>query len=231
MTRRLSFTLERPESVGPVEVEVSIRNLVVGGWTGRDRTAMEEHIAELEALGVKRPSTLPTYYRCSATCLTQAPGIQVVGGGSSGEVEFLLFRDDGETYVTVASDHTDRDVEAYSVTVSKQMCDKPTARACWAFSDIAGHWDRLVLRAHAEIDGKRVLYQEGAVTAMLHPKDLLAGYGAADGLPPHTAMFGGTFAAIGGIRPATRFWMELEDPILGRSLTHDYTIEELPVAG
>ncbi len=42
-------------------------------------------------------------------------------------------------------------------------------------------------------------------------------------------MFGGTLGAIGGIRPASRFEMELEDPVLGRSLTHAYDIAVLPV--
>ena len=33
----------------------------------------------------------------------------------------------GRIFVGLGSDHTDRKVEAYSVTVSKQMCDKPMA--------------------------------------------------------------------------------------------------------
>ena len=42
-------------------------------------------------------------------------------------------------------------------------------------------------------------------------------------------MFCGTLAAIGGIRPASRFEVELEDPVLGRTLRHAYDIEVLPV--
>ena len=44
-------------------------------------------------------------------------------------------------------------------------------------------------------------------------------------------MFGGTFAAKGGIRPSTRFIMELEDPVLKRKLKHEYSIKVLPVEG
>ena len=40
------------------------------------------------------------------------------------------------------------------------------------------------------------------------------------GLPNGCAMFGGTFAAKGGIRPATRFEIELVDPVLNRSIRH-----------
>jgi hypothetical protein len=35
--------------------------------------------------------------------------------------------------------------------------------------------------------------------------------------------------AIGGIRPASRFGMELEDPVLNRKMTHAYDIVALPV--
>ena len=42
-------------------------------------------------------------------------------------------------------------------------------------------------------------------------------------------MFCGTLGAIGGIRPASRFEMELEDPVLGRTLRHAYAIDVLPV--
>jgi hypothetical protein len=44
-------------------------------------------------------------------------------------------------------------------------------------------------------------------------------------------MFGGTFAAKGGIRPASRFEFELEDPVLKRSIHHAYDVIELPVRG
>jgi hypothetical protein len=42
-------------------------------------------------------------------------------------------------------------------------------------------------------------------------------------------MFGGTLGAIGGVRPAARFEMEMHDPELGRSIHHGYDINVLPV--
>ena len=60
----------------------------------------------------------------------------------------------------------------------------------------------MILRSWASIDGARVLYQEGTLDAMLPVKDLIErGFGG-KGLPDGCAMFGGTFAAKGGIRPA-----------------------------
>ena len=44
-------------------------------------------------------------------------------------------------------------------------------------------------------------------------------------------MFGGTFAAKGGIRPADRFEFELEDPVLKRKIRHGYDVIVLPVLG
>jgi hypothetical protein len=44
-------------------------------------------------------------------------------------------------------------------------------------------------------------------------------------------MFGGTFAAKGGIRPADRFEYELEDPVLNRVIRHAYDVITLPVRG
>jgi hypothetical protein len=89
----------------------------------------------------------------------------------------------------------------------------------------------MVLRSFAWIDGVRVLYQEGTLDNMLSVGELIErGFGD-KGFPDGCAMFGGTFAAKGGIRPATRFEFELEDPVLKRSIRHAYDVIVLPVLG
>ena len=60
---------------------------------------------------------------------TSATAIEVPGNESSGEVEFMMLQHGGKLYVGVGSDHTERKVEGYNVTVSKQMCEKPVAPA------------------------------------------------------------------------------------------------------
>jgi hypothetical protein len=137
----------------------------------------------------------------------------------------------GRTFVGLGSDHTDRKVESYSVTVSKQMCDKPIAPVLWELEDVAAHWDRLVLRSYAVINGKRELYQEGTLDAMLPVAELIRRGFEKGQLPDGCAMFGGTFAAKGGIRPADRFEFELEDPVLKRKISHAYDVVTLPVRG
>jgi hypothetical protein len=189
-------------------------------------------MAELELAGVRRPPTTPVYYRVSSARVTTSDSIEVTGTDSSGEVEFIMLQTGGSLWIGVGSDHTDRKVETYNITVSKQMCDKPVARDIWLFDELSDHWDSLVLRSWAINDGSRRLYQEGSVSSMLHPRDLIAGYVQnGNSLDDGTAMFGGTLPAIGGIQPADRFEFELEDPVRKRRLGHGYDIRSLPVAG
>jgi hypothetical protein len=205
------------------ETQVEIDTVIVAGWTGRDRAAVEEHIAELEALGVARPSRVPVFYRVSASRLTTASTIESTSA-SCGEVEPVLLHHEGKLWVGVGSDHTDREVETYGVAVSKQLCDKPVAPELWPYEQVAEHWDRLVVRSWIEDD---VLYQEGALAGLLHPDDLLA---LAEPQPRDGAlMFCGTVAAIGGIRAASAFRYELVDPVLNRTIGARYAMQTLPL--
>jgi hypothetical protein len=225
----LAFTIDAQGTTTPLTLPID--QAVIAGWTGRDPVARDKHIAELEAIGIARPASTPIFYRVSARRITTEDSIEVSGGDSSGEVEFVLIGWQGRIFVGTGSDHTDRKVETYSVTVSKQMCDKVMAPVLWELEEVAAHWDQMILRAHAWIDGKRVLYQEGTLDHMLPVEELIQrGFGG-KGFPDGCAMFGGTFAAIGGIRPASRFEFELEDPVLKRSIRHAYDVIELPVLG
>ncbi len=205
-----------------------IDDLVIAGWTGCDRAAMEAHIAELEKLGVKRPASMPTYYRVAASLLTTATAIDVAGNASSGEVEAVLISLDDGLWVGLGSDHTDREAETQNITLSKQLCAKPIAPVLWRFDELADHWDRLTLRCHA-IDGGRRLYQDGSTGRQLRPEDLIGGYADAASLPAGTAMYCGTFAVIGAIMSAEGYALELHDPVLGRTITHHYSVRSLPL--
>ncbi len=217
--------------VNGVAHRIDITNLVIAGWTGRGKAAVERHIAELAAIGVKRARTVPCFYRLGAYLLTTAREVEVVGEDSSGEVEFVLVSAPDGLYVGVGSDHTDRKVEAYGVTVSKQMCPKPIGRELWPFAEVEEHWDKLMLRSHATRKGKRRLYQEGAVSGMLTPGDLLERFADSGGkLSPGTAMFCGTLAVRGAIGGGARFEIELHDAVKNRSLSHEYATRNLAIA-
>jgi Protein of unknown function (DUF2848) len=216
---------------GSRTVDITIRQAILAGWTGRDRAAVQKHVDEMATVGVPRPPSVPVFYRCSATRLTTADEIQVVGEDSSGEVEFVLIQTQGALWVGTGSDQTDRKVESYGITVSKQMCDKPIASELWLYSELEPHWDQLILRAWAITEGKKELYQQSPVSAMMPPGALIRQYMNADELPEGWAMFSGTLPAMGGLRPSQRFAFELEDPVLGRSLRHEYAIHTLPIVG
>jgi len=178
----LSFLLNSTD--GYYTTGVTINQAILAGWTGRDRAAMEHHIVEMEAIGVKRPPSLPVFYRCSASRLNTADEIEVTGEDSSGEVEFVLIQTEGNLWVGTVSDQTDRKVGSYNITVSKQMCDKPLAQELWSYDDIAPNWDQMVLRAWTVTDT------------------------GSDALPDCFAIFSGTIPAIGGLRPSQRFEFE-----------------------
>ncbi|MCT7378007.1 DUF2848 domain-containing protein [Chelativorans salis] len=211
-------------------LDLDFAHCVVAGWTGRNPDAIQHHIDELAAIGVAPPSTVPLYYRVSAGLLTQARSLQFVGENTSGEVEPLVVRAGGKTYLGLASDHTDRELEAHSVALSKQVCAKPCASELWDFEEVADRLDALELRSWIKENGDWVLYQEGTLSAMRPMAELMEGAAleALSGKGP-AAMLGGTLGVTsGGVRPASEFRMEMRDPETGRTITHGYSIKTLP---
>jgi hypothetical protein len=227
---------ERHGARGSDRVAFEPSDLIMAGWTGRDRAAVDHHIAELAALGVAGPSRVPTFYRLDPTLLAgPVPEIQVLGESTSGEVEAVLLALADGLWVGLGSDHTDRAMERHGVAISKQLCRKPMAAGLWRFDEVAAHWDRLVLRAHILEGGDRRLYMESPLAAVRRPDDLIDDYASDLGLtgeprlPVGTVMFMGAIGALGGIRPSPRFEMELADPVLNRALRHAYDVRVLPI--
>lgn len=223
---QMNFTL------AGTEITFDIDHCTVAGWTGRDAAAIQHHIDELAAIGVKPPSSVPLYYRTASGMVTQQSCIEVVGKGTSGEVEPFLIACDGELYLGLASDHTDRELEAHSVALSKQICEKPVASEIWRFDEVKDHIEQIEMRSWVqEQDGDDwVLYQEGTIASIRPLSDLIEGSqlmgNAANGTA--SVMLCGTLGAKGGVRPARHFKMALHDPVLDRTITHAYEIRELP---
>ena len=201
------------------------KRLIVAGWTGRDGAAVQHHIDELAAIGVAPPSTVPLYYQASCAQITQSDRIETLGPGSSGEVEPVLICHEGTVWLGLGSDHTDRDLEAHSVAHSKQICAKPLAKTLWKLSTVCEHLDRIELTAHIIENGSWTLYQTGTIGQIRPLADLAEGAGLDEG----GVLFCGTFAAIGGVRPARRFKMTMTDPILGNEICGEYGIDPLDV--
>lgn len=207
------------------EIEFTIDHCYVAGWTGRDKAAVDHHIEELAAIGIAPPSAVPLYYRVTNTLLTQDATIEVLGAGTSGEVEPLLLQKNGELWIGVASDHTDRELEAHSVAASKQICLKPAARELWKYDDVKEHVDSLMLRCSIKENGSWVIYQEGPLSNIRPLAELISGSGFGN----NSAMLCGTLSAIGGVRPATIYKMELEDTTRNRKISFEYNVNQLPI--
>jgi hypothetical protein len=212
--------------LGGQAADIEIHTAIVAGWAGRDREAVERHIAELEELGVAPPSSTPVFYRVSAARVTTDAEIESTPAGS-GEVEAVLLREGGRLWVGVGSDHTDREVESYGVAVSKELCMKPIAPELWPHDEVGDHWDQLILRSWSLEGGTEAPYQEGTLASLLRPEDLMQA--SEPPLVDGSIMFCGTLEVKGVIRPAERFRYELEDPVRGRTISGAYTVRPLPL--
>ena len=221
------LTFTRHHGGATDQITLAPKTLIVAGWTGRDEAALRHHIEELAAIGVPRPSSVPVFYRNAVSNVVQTERLEVLGPDTSGEVEPVIVVLEDGLWIGLGSDHTDRKAETMGIALSKQLCGKVMGISLWKLDEISTHWDQIIIRSHVVIGGARVIYQEGPLAAMRHPDDLIARYGKA--LAPNTIMFCGTLGAKGGIRPAARFEMELDDPVLGRRMTHAYDIVDLPV--
>jgi hypothetical protein len=225
----LSFTRHFQDRTD--QISVTPETLIVAGWTGRDEAALRHHIEELAAIGVPRPSSVPVFYRNAVNNVMQTRRLEVLGPDTSGEVEPVIVALADGLWIGLGSDHTDRKAETIGVSLSKQMCAKPIAATAWRYDDVRAHWDQLMLRSDVRRGGERQLYQEGFVASMRTPDELIKLYTRDATLPVGTAMFCGTLAVHGNIAFADRFEMELNDPVLGRTISHAYTISTLPDEG
>ena len=92
----------------------------------------------------------------------------------------MLLETEEGLFVSVGSDHTDRIIEQSSFVASKRAFPKIVAPMVWPVSELVGQWDQLILRSWITGEGKRSLYQERSLGAILPPSDLLALVPAAD---------------------------------------------------
>jgi hypothetical protein len=203
-----------------------LRQLLLAGYTGRDRALVQAHIRELEELGVPPPERVPMVYVVDPLLLETSATLEASGPETSGEVEFVLVQTAAEgLLVGVGSDHTDRKAEASDVAASKGMCGKRLSGEVWRVADIQGHWDAIEIRSWAVDSSGRHLYQEGRLAAFMPVASLLAELDQAgfENLG-ETVVFGGTLPVKDGFVYASRFEVELLDPVTRRSLGHGYDV-------
>jgi hypothetical protein len=214
---------------GSQDLVFTADHLVCGGWVGKDQKALQAHIEELSKLGIPGPDRIPIYMNFSTYLLTTDDEISVVSSQSSGEVEYVLLCKGEEIWVTVGSDHTDRDVETKSIPGSKQMYAKWLALECWPYLDVKDHWDKLILRCWVHKDGQRTLYQEAPLASILGPEELLEKMPNIDEIKGKGfVLFSGTIATASGLVCGDSYELEMEDPVLKRMIKSQYKVKILP---
>lgn len=214
---------------GQQPLPFTVRRLVCGGYSSRDRAEVERHIKELERLGIPRPQEIPIFFAVASYLATAGGVVEVQGPFTSGEVEFVLLFGPGGPWVTVGSDQTDRFFERHSVPASKQLCPKVIAPTVWPVAEVEDHWDELVLRSWVRSGRKRRLYQEAALAAMLTPSGLLPGLRRHAGRElAGLVLFSGTVPTIDGeLIYGDAYELELADPRLERKIRTQYTVHVL----
>jgi Protein of unknown function (DUF2848) len=226
MDTQLALTVV--SQAGRTPVRFSVRSVWNGGWAGRDQEAVRRHAQELASMGVPPPTTVPIYFPLANNLATTSDVIQVLGQETSGEVEYaLLFADDGAIYVTVASDHSDRAAERHGIQLSKQLYPNVLAAEVWPYEELRPDWDRLVLRCWVSHRSRRMLYQEAALAELLSPDKWLPLLARAGIQRPGLVFLSGTPPTVGGLVFADAYELELEDPVRGRALRHQYRVEVL----
>jgi hypothetical protein len=213
---------------GAQDLAFTVDHLICAGWVGRDRRALQAHIDELGLVGVPPPGRIPIYMNLSPYLLTTDHEITVISDKTSGEVEYVLLCKGNEIWVTVGSDQTDRDIETKSIPASKQMYAKCMAPVCWPLADLRDHWDGLILRCWVTRRRERTLYQESPLASILAPEELL-GKLPRKGIDQEAGivLFSGTISTRAGLSYGQTYALELEDPVLKRTIKHGYTVKLL----
>jgi 4-hydroxyphenylacetate 3-monooxygenase len=171
------------------------RRLVIAGYTGRDRAAVEAHILELADEGIAPPPRVPTYFELDPELVTTAAELEVSGARTSGEAEPVLLFTRSGLFLTVGSDHTDRDLERVDIAASKAACPKPISRHVVEWSGAEGSWDEGQLRSWAG----GAPYQAGELASVTPPDSLVEDLSSVLGPPSDgLVLFLGTVPLLRG---------------------------------
>lgn len=197
---------------------------IVAGYTGRDKAAVQEHIDELAAIGIAPPPNVPMFYPVDASAITSAATVEVTGERTSGEIEPLYIRHDGRYFLGIASDHTDRAVEAEDIAESKRACPKPVGDMVIEITDFSS-LDLDDCHATSFVDDS--LYQDGRLAALRAPREVVrlfldnSDVGDGDFL-----CLGGTVPVKGGDFVYGDKWRLCLELTTGQTLEHEYSVQK-----
>ncbi|BAS27938.1 DUF2848 family protein [Limnochorda pilosa] len=217
----MEFVVERR---GRAKARLSLEPRLVlnAGYAGRNQEAVRRHIEELEQLGVPRPGRVPMVFAVSNHLLLNLSVLQVIDTQSSAEIEYVLLFHRGSVYVTVGSDHSDREVETRSIQKAKNSYPNVVAGTVWPLDEVTGHFDQLELTCEATRGDAIVPYQHGKAADLLPPSYWLDWVRRAGLFESDVVFYSGTIAAQDGLHHGDAYRLRLHDPVLGREIVHSY---------
>ena len=226
----LSLNISKGDHSTPVQFQV--KKMINAGYVGRDTAAVKAHIDELQREGVSPPPSVPMIFPVLSQNITTSDRIEVLGNRTSGEAEYVLLLEGDRLYVGVGSDHTDRDLETYSIVHSKQVCHNVMSVNVWDYSDIQDYWDELVIQSWVKTGAseEEILYQKASLGNIISAEDLIAlvrsrlRNGSSEGL----VIFSGTVPILTDeMVYGDYFRSELIDSRTGASLTCEYRVQPM----
>lgn len=209
---------------------IDVVSVLNAGYAGRNQEEVAAHIAELAELGVPAPDTTPALYPISPYLAQQTDEVYVQHGRTSGEAEWALVVAGDDVLLTVACDHTDRDLEVHSVAWSKNAAPDVLGTRAWRLSDVADRLDDIKLEAWVGHGGPATeLIQSGTLGDLLTPQywlDVLAELGEAK---PGTVLVSGTISMRAGVDPFADHWkVAMTDPSTNDRIELQYRTIRMP---
>lgn len=212
------------------EIGFEVRKLVNAARSARDTETVIKHMEELRKTGIAVSDEFPIFYPKTSDKLTTNDRFEVLPGSkTSGEVEFVLLLDKDNIYVTVGSDHTDRELQKTNLLAAKQIYYNVIAPKVWNYEQVKGHWDSIIMRSWVEDNGQRQLYQEGTAGEIMKPEKIIEEVkhrvtGDLNGM----VIFSGTLPTLSGeLSYSSQFDIELIDEHTGRAIKHTYFVEPI----
>jgi hypothetical protein len=224
----IPIDLEVQTSTGMEKLHLEIARTYCLGFTIKDTAKMDRHMEEVEKIGVRRPYTdqPPMIFPMATWSTVFGSEAEVQYRRTNGEVEIVTIDNDGELFVTVGSDHTDRKLEQVSIPWSKQVAPNVVCPVVWRWEDVKDHWDQVSMECWVVHNGEKIRYQHASVSEFWSPVEMREGIRGrvAEDKGPILFLSGTVVTDDGKFKYATEWTLSLDDPVLNRRIEHTYHV-------
>ena len=230
-------------------IEITIQNLrgkrkrsfTIGSVAGvmyasRNIEETRKTLNNLIKEGLPATKKNPSIFRISRYLLTQSSDFEVQGPLTGGECEVVVILDGDEIFISIGSDHCDRELHLLFFEKPKQMCPHPIASTAWPFDEVHDHWDSLRISSYVTLGDHKIQIQNSDLSCLVD-LDFLLTMEEVKYLPAPAFLFCGTtnflisaqeeIDKLGlqqevALGVGDVFEVELYDPVLKRNISHSY---------